>query len=555
MRIASFRSWSSLAAFVGGCGDDRRRRAAPASTPATWLGGGGGGRRAGGRPAARRRQRPGAPGPATITRDGGGTGSLGDGGVFDAAAARDHAAPSRARAAGHAHRRGHVLGAGTDFRDVSTDKGDGVWAVTPTHRLLLPRRRRRRPTTRRTGWRRARRPGSTTTGAWATACPARTRAGHVHVGGGRTAGPGGDRQHRLHRRSAQRRSVDGRGAERRRPAGDLDAAAATDRARRAAAARGRVVEGRRSTSTARSAAPRTSAAGTASARFHGLTHRARPASAEGCGDFEEHVHGFFNGGTQPAGRDVHALAITPEGDLWMGDADVISFMPQRSLGPNADFFQTRRHPGPAGRVDARRLPRRERQHLRPRRSTRRAASTSRRTATASPIWRRAATRRPIGRRADKLPQNYLTGVAVDDSRRRLDRRRRRRASCAISRRRRRGSTTRPRRGCRRTTSARSTSTSTRRRGAPSTSPPTTASPSTPVRKLGRGGAKILRITLGHRRHLGTVEHAARAQAAVAFGQAIMRYRRIEMMLDVIMHVVRKQDPVQVERARSWCARP
>ena len=78
---------------------------------------------------------------------------------------------------------------------------------------------------------------------------------------------------------------------------------------------------------------------------HGhLAHDAASA-APGCADYEEHIHGFFNGGTQPGGRDVRALAITNEGDLWMGDADVISFVPQRSVGANADFFQPVAIPG------------------------------------------------------------------------------------------------------------------------------------------------------------------------------------------------------------------
>jgi hypothetical protein len=67
-----------------------------------------------------------------------------------------------------------------------------------------------------------------------------------------------------------------------------------------------------------------------------------------CADYEEHLHGFFDSGTQPGGRDVRALAITNEGDLWMGDADVISFSPQRSVGPNADFFQPCEIPGQPG---------------------------------------------------------------------------------------------------------------------------------------------------------------------------------------------------------------
>lgn len=80
--------------------------------------------------------------------------------------------------------------------------------------------------------------------------------------------------------------------------------------------------------------------------FHNMqTPRSSGICGQGCGDYEEHVHGFFNGGTQPGGRDVRALAITAAGDLWMGDADVISFMAQRSAGPNADFFQPVAIPG------------------------------------------------------------------------------------------------------------------------------------------------------------------------------------------------------------------
>ena len=80
--------------------------------------------------------------------------------------------------------------------------------------------------------------------------------------------------------------------------------------------------------------------------FHNMSaSRTTGICGAGCGDYEEHIHGFFDGGTQPGGRDVHALAITNEGDLWMGDADVISFVPQRSAGANADFFQPVAIPG------------------------------------------------------------------------------------------------------------------------------------------------------------------------------------------------------------------
>ncbi|HEX9104357.1 MAG TPA: hypothetical protein VF997_19235, partial [Polyangia bacterium] len=78
------------------------------------------------------------------------------------------------------------------------------------------------------------------------------------------------------------------------------------------------------------------------------TTRASGICGAGCPDYEEHIHGFFDGGAQPGGRDVRALLITPEGDLWMGDADVISFVPQRSAGANADFFQPVAIPGQPG---------------------------------------------------------------------------------------------------------------------------------------------------------------------------------------------------------------
>ena len=78
--------------------------------------------------------------------------------------------------------------------------------------------------------------------------------------------------------------------------------------------------------------------------FHGMTQaRSSGICGEGCADYEEHVHAFSDSDT--FGGDVHALAITAMGDLWMGDRKALYFMPQRSLGPSADFFQPIAIPG------------------------------------------------------------------------------------------------------------------------------------------------------------------------------------------------------------------
>jgi hypothetical protein len=83
------------------------------------------------------------------------------------------------------------------------------------------------------------------------------------------------------------------------------------------------------------------------AALHGLMQsRTSGSCGQGCYDFEEHVHPFMQGGTVPGGRDVRAISITPEGDLWVGDADAVWFLAQRSLGPFNDFFSpTPRIPG------------------------------------------------------------------------------------------------------------------------------------------------------------------------------------------------------------------
>ena len=78
--------------------------------------------------------------------------------------------------------------------------------------------------------------------------------------------------------------------------------------------------------------------------LHGMT-LPRQTSVCGCYDYEEHVHPFGDGGDAIFGTDVRGLALTPEGDLWMGDRRALYFMPERSAGPMADFFQPIGIPG------------------------------------------------------------------------------------------------------------------------------------------------------------------------------------------------------------------
>jgi hypothetical protein len=78
--------------------------------------------------------------------------------------------------------------------------------------------------------------------------------------------------------------------------------------------------------------------------FHGFMNSATTGiCGSGCGNFEEHAHPITQ--TNIEGRDIKAIAVTPEGDLWVGDADSLWFMPQRSVGANADFFQNPVIPG------------------------------------------------------------------------------------------------------------------------------------------------------------------------------------------------------------------
>src|SRR5581483_11238014 len=65
--------------------------------------------------------------------------------------------------------------------------------------------------------------------------------------------------------------------------------------------------------------------------FHGLDGNC------GCApQFEEHRH--YITGSMIWGDDVRGLAITSMGDVWSGDRDAISFLPQRSLGAGGNFW-------------------------------------------------------------------------------------------------------------------------------------------------------------------------------------------------------------------------
>lgn len=66
--------------------------------------------------------------------------------------------------------------------------------------------------------------------------------------------------------------------------------------------------------------------------FHGLERDC------GCLAFEEHQHYITDAAIGSA--DVKGLAISPDGDLWAGDRDFVSLLPQRSRGPNTGFFDT-----------------------------------------------------------------------------------------------------------------------------------------------------------------------------------------------------------------------
>ncbi len=83
---------------------------------------------------------------------------------------------------------------------------------------------------------------------------------------------------------------------------------------------------------------------------HGTTARHGLRGPGNFPPFEEHVHFQPDGSTDWCdstvppkgcwGGDVRGLAISPEGDLWIGDEHYVAFLPQLSIGPNTDFFMS-----------------------------------------------------------------------------------------------------------------------------------------------------------------------------------------------------------------------
>ncbi len=78
--------------------------------------------------------------------------------------------------------------------------------------------------------------------------------------------------------------------------------------------------------------------------FHGFMNSATTGICGlNCPNFEEHAHPITE--TNIEGRDIKGIAVTPEGDLWVGDADSLWFIPEGSKGADADFFQNPVIPG------------------------------------------------------------------------------------------------------------------------------------------------------------------------------------------------------------------
>jgi ligand-binding sensor domain-containing protein len=78
---------------------------------------------------------------------------------------------------------------------------------------------------------------------------------------------------------------------------------------------------------------------------HGVTAWHGVDGPCGCLQFEQHQHYIPRSGcdsTVPQqgcwGGDTVGLAFSPQGDLWIGDEHFVALLPQRSLGPNTDFF-------------------------------------------------------------------------------------------------------------------------------------------------------------------------------------------------------------------------
>jgi hypothetical protein len=395
-------SFFMAAALVGGC-DMHNGTVGTESTPPGDMGSGGGGGSGGGADLA--------VAPGDDHSDGGGVGSLGDGGVFNPPGDMGsvaHAPPGTLAGV-------VVLGAGTDFRDVSTDEAHSVWATTSSTVYYF---HGGATSTYTVGNGLAQGQSTWTSDYWCGpgfggTCPATYNVTFTSVAGGT---PGEVVVGHLGY-IASRMNVDpSTGAVESIVGLQVTATQQSDPSELMAQQQREVASWKvvvDLNGTYNGTAYMGGWHGTSA--FHNMgTSRTSGICGDGCADYEEHIHGFFNGGTQPGGRDVHALAITPEGDLWMGDADVISFVPQRSAGPNADFFQPVAIPGQpnASALDVfpgvtdntygLALDKSGGIYV---------ASYGNGLAYLAP-GNYAPT---YWSAADKLPQNYLTGVVVEDS--------------------------------------------------------------------------------------------------------------------------------------------
>ena len=344
MRIRLPLAFFAAATLAGGCHYNgvRDTESSPPGDMAVLAGGGGDGLPPGGHAGGDMAP----PGAGDDHSDGGGTGALGDGGVFNPGPSDMgtvmHAPPGTLTGVA-------VYGAGTDFRDVSTDEAHNVWATTSSTVYYF---HGSATSTYTTANGLAHGKSTWTTDYWCgpgegPPCPATYDVTFTSVAGGL---PGQVMVGNLGY-SVDRLDVDpSTGAVRDVVGVQVTSTQQSDPAELAA-------QQQRETSSWKVAVdlngPMNGIAyfggwhGTSA--LHGLNASATTGiCGQNCASYEEHVHGFFNGGTDPGGRDVRALLVTPEGDLWMGDADVISFMPQRSAGANADFFQNVSIPGQPG---------------------------------------------------------------------------------------------------------------------------------------------------------------------------------------------------------------
>jgi hypothetical protein len=272
--------------------------------------------------------------------DGGTPGQLGDGGIFTPPPDQGPSLPPPTTLGDVT-----VFGQGTDFRDVSSDQGGGTWAVTATKVYYWPSRSsapflydqssglaRGQYTFHDVYW----------CAGFGLPCPQDFNVEFLSIAGGQ----GGQAVIGEQGTIVDRLDVDPSTGAVRSVVGAAVTSTQHSDATPAEAAELEAQQQREVTGLEVAVDLNGTFYGTAYfggwhglSALHGLMHSRTSASCGlGCYDYEEHVHPFVNGGVDPAGRDVRAISITREGDLWVGDADAVWFLSQRSQGPFNDFF-------------------------------------------------------------------------------------------------------------------------------------------------------------------------------------------------------------------------